>query len=107
MLCLHLTFSLAAQTEVDWDADRKRLLEEKEEAVRLLVDEATAREEELQALVVELQGNLENIADFKQRKEDVETELVGGQPWTLLCFVRLSGFPHSLSVAILAGAAAS
>lgn len=45
--------------------------------MRLLVDEATAREEELQALVVELQGNLENIADFKQRKDDVENELVG------------------------------
>eukprot|EP00873_Tetraselmis_striata_P041509 jgi/Tetstr1/461773/TSEL_006861.t1 len=64
------------QTEVDWDSDRTRLLEDKEEAVRLLVDEATAREEELQALVVELQGNLENIADFKQRKDDVENELV-------------------------------
>jgi chromosome segregation ATPase len=64
------------QTEVEWEADRQRLLEDKEEAVRLLVDEATAREEELQALVVELQGNLENIAEFKQRKEDVETEVV-------------------------------
>lgn len=51
-------------------------MKDRETAVRELVEEATSREEELQGLVVELQEKLEDIADFKQRKDDVESELV-------------------------------
>ena len=37
----------------------------------------------LQALVEDLQEKLEDIADFKKRKEDVEAELVRKQPLKL------------------------
>ena len=67
---------LGLQTETEWESDRQALIADKEEAVNQLVEEATAREDELQSLVEDLQEKLEDIADFKKRKEDVEAELV-------------------------------